>query len=397
MPLADGQVVAGYTILRTLGSGGMGDVYLAQHPRLPRRDALKVLGNSVSHDDEYRQRFTLEAETVATLRHPHIVTIYDRGESDGRLWIAMEFVDGIDAARLLHQHPEGLPPAEVIRIVAAVADALDYAHSRQLLHRDIKPANILLGQRQTGDDRIMLVDFGVARHIDRVSNLTGADMTIGTVSYAAPEQLKGEQIDGRADQYALAATAYHLLTGAAPYAYTNPTVVISHHLSSEPPDIAAQRPDLARFGPVFTKAMAKDPADRFERCRDFALSMLRAAGAEHGAAPRHRMPQRGSRRLRWAAAAAGALLVAGAATAAVLLSSHHRGGRDSVPPVAPSLPPPAVASRMDLPVVLIGADCAVLGAAAVDQTGAPAYCARSDGPGSTTVWSTQPDRLRGAS
>ena len=397
-PLADGVDFAGYTIVRLLGLGGMGEVYLAQHPRLPRRDALKVLGNAVSDDEEYRRRFNLEAEMVATLRHPHIVTIYDRGEFDGRLWIAMEFIDGIDGARLLARHPGGVPPAEVVRIVSAVADALDYAHSRRLLHRDIKPANILLGAPESGDDRIMLVDFGVARQIGRVSNLTGADMTVGTVSYAAPEQLKGEEIDGRADQYALAATAYHLLTGAAPYAYTNPAVVISHHLSSEPPVIGEEHPELARFGSVFTRAMAKDPADRFERCRDFALAMLRAAGTEHGMAARHRMPQPKSRR-RWLVAGFAALLVAGAAIAAVIAvvivpGIHHRE-RDATPPATP--PPPAVASRMDLPVVVMGADCAVLGAAAVDQTGAPAYCARTDGPTGESVWSQQPDRLRAVS
>ena len=195
MPLADGQIFAGYTIGRILGAGGMGEVYLARHPRLPRHDALKVLGVEVSHDEEYRQRFNQEAEMVATLRHPNIVTIYDRGDFDGQLWIAMEFVDGTDASRLLtDKYPKGIPPAEVVRIITPIADALDYAHGRGLLHRDIKPANILLGVPESADDRIMLVDFGVARWIGQSSDLTGADMTVGTVNYAAPEQLKGEQI-----------------------------------------------------------------------------------------------------------------------------------------------------------------------------------------------------------
>ena len=122
MPLADGQAFAGYTIERILGSGGMGEVYLAKHPRLPRHDALKVLGAAVSSDEEYRQRFNLEAEMVSTLRHPHIVTIYDRGDFDGQLWISMEFVDGTDAARLLAEdYPNGIPAAEVVRIAAAIA------------------------------------------------------------------------------------------------------------------------------------------------------------------------------------------------------------------------------------------------------------------------------------
>ena len=392
MPLADGQMFAGYTVGRILGAGGMGEVYLAQHPRLPRRDALKVLGFEVSHDEEYRQRFNQEAEMVATLRHPNIVTIYDRGDCDGQLWIAMEFVDGTDASRLLtDRYPKGIPPAEVVRIITPIADALDYAHSRGLLHRDIKPANILLGIPESADDRIMLVDFGVARWIGQSSDLTGSDMTVGTVNYAAPEQLKGEQIDGHADQYSLAATAYHMLTGAAPFANSNPSVVISQHLSAQPPPIGAGHPDLDRLGPVFATALAKDPADRFARCGDFAEAMRDALSPAGGTAARHRKPEDGSGWKRWIAAAGGVLLFAGGAGA--LLLRHSGAGREPVP----TAPPPAVSARMDLPVVVIGADCAVLGAAAVDESGSAAYCARADVQSQETVWSPQPERLRAGS
>jgi serine/threonine-protein kinase len=384
MTLRDGQVFAGYTIVRILGLGGMGEVYLGEHPRLPRQDALKVLGAAVSHDDEFRQRFNQEAEMVAGLHHPHIVTIYDRGETDGKLWIAMEYVEGTDAGRLLSErYPQGIPAAEVVDIVTAVGEALDYAHSRNLLHRDIKPANILLGSPEAtgGSERIMLADFGVARWLGQTSNLTGTDMTVGTVTYAAPEQLKGEAIDGHADQYALAATAYHLLTGTAPFNNTNPAVVISAHLSAPPPDFGAGRPELARFAPVFAKALAKDPADRYERCSDFAAALRHALDG----------PAEPARR-RWVAAAMGALMLCGAGVAAFLLvpRGHDAGGRSE----STTAPPPAVSARMDLPVVLIGADCAVLGAAAVDATGAPAYCARPDPSSAAIVWSVQPDRLK---
>ena len=398
MPLADGEVFAGYTILRVLGTGGMGEVYLAEHPRLPRRDALKVLGTAVSHDDEYRQRFSQEADMVATLRHPNIVTIYDRGDCDGQLWISMEFIDGTDASRLLTEcYPRGIPAAQVVRIVSAVADALDYAHSRGLLHRDIKPANILLGHPDSGDgvDRIMLADFGVARWVGQTSNLTGTDMTVGTITYAAPEQLKGQQIDGHADQYSLAATAFHLLTGAAPFDNTNPAAVISAHLSAPPPEIGSGDPDLGRFGPVFAKALAKDPADRFDSCGDFGRALQDALGPTGGSA-RHRKggpgPDRG--RSRWVTAGLSGLLLAGAVAAAAVLAYRHRVSESDPTPTTP--PPPAVSARMDLPVVVTGADCAVLGAAAVTETGAPAYCARPDSQPGVTVWSLQPEDLRSA-
>lgn len=385
MPLADGQNFAGYTIERILGSGGMGEVYLAQHPRLPRHDALKVLGTAVSSDDEYRQRFNLEAEMVATLHHPHIVTIYDRGDTDGQLWLAMEFVDGTDASRMLtDEYPNGIPAPDVVRIVRGIADALDYAHSHNILHRDIKPANILIGQNGASANRILLADFGVARWIGKPNNLTEADMTVGTVNYAAPEQLKGEELDGRADQYALAATTYHLLTGEAPFANSNPAIVIGHHLSSAPPKIG--REDLVRFGPVFAKALAKKPADRFRSCGDFARAM---EDALVGPGARHRRAGAGSSRGRWVAIGLGGLLAGGIAAALLMPRMHDPDTRSA--PITP--PPPAVSARMDLPVVVLGADCAVLGAAAVTPAGDPAYCAHGTPGSDAIVWSTTPERL----
>src|SRR4029079_5253164 len=223
MPLADGATFAGYTIVRMLGSGGMGEVYLAQHPRLPRRDALKVLPAMVSADVEYRERFNREADIAATLWHPYIVGVHDRGECDGQIWISMDYVEGTDAAQMLRErHPNGLPAREVAGIVAAVADALDYAHERGLLHRDVKPANILLAHPDSGDQRILLADCGIARWVNDISGLTATNMTVGTASYAAPEQLMGERLDARAVQYALAATTFHLLTGSAPFSTCEP-------------------------------------------------------------------------------------------------------------------------------------------------------------------------------
>jgi serine/threonine-protein kinase len=274
MPLNNGDVFAGYTIVRRLGSGGMGEVYLAQHPRLPRRDALKVLPAALTADHEYRQRFSREADIAATLWHPHIVGIHDRGEFEGQLWLSMDYVEGTDAAELLRsRYPSGLPKALAFEIVSAVADALDYAHLRGLLHRDVKPANILLADTDPRGQRIMLADFGIARQLGDISGLTATNMVMGTTTYAAPEQLMGSDIDGRADQYALGCTAFHLLTGSAPYQNPSAAVVITQHLSAPPPSIGERRADLADLSAVITKVLAKNPADRYPSCSDFAAAL----------------------------------------------------------------------------------------------------------------------------
>jgi serine/threonine-protein kinase len=388
MSLSAGQVFAGYTIVQRLGSGAMGEVYLVEHPRLPRRDALKVMASQVSTDSEYRERFNREAQNAAALSHPGIVTVYDRGEFDGQLWLSMDYVEGTDASRLLEkQYRHGLPPDEVVRIVTAVADALDYAHQRQLLHRDVKPANILLAQLDSGGWRALLADFGIARRVDDSSGLTQSNIAVGTVAYAAPEQLMGLPLDGRADQYSLAATAFELLTGSHLYRDRNPAVVISQHVSAPPPAIADRKPELSGLGPVLSKALAKSPADRYATCTDFAKSLARQldgvaddlgvndatmAATPVGLARHQRKPAKSrTRPLVIVAAAVVALLIVGGATAAILMSRHQKPAVAQPPQPLP--PPP---SAPVVPVVLVGADCAVLGAAGVTETGQKAYCAR---------------------
>ena len=181
-----------------------------------------------------------------------------------------------------------MPPDKVVRIVTAVAEALDYAHQRGLLHRDIKPANILIANPDTDDERIMLADFGIARRVGDASELTGTNMTVGTVAYAAPEQLKGEEIDGRADQYALGGHGISAADGHAAVPALQSAVVISQHLTADPPQIGSRRPELSGLGPVFDKALAKSPEDRYDRCIDFARALAHHIGtaeqdAEHAA------------------------------------------------------------------------------------------------------------------
>ena len=277
LTLTTGDVFAGFRIIRVLGAGGMGTVYLAEHPRLPRENALKILPAQWSADPVYRARFEREAELAADLSHPNIVQVHDRGEHDGQFWLSMDYVAGTDAARLLREKfSAGMPLDEVVPIINAVSSALDYAHHRGLLHRDVKPANILLedGENPRG---IFLADFGIARRIDDGLRLTATNMTVGTVNYSAPEQLRGDPVDGRADQYALACTAFHLLTGAPPFDDSNSAVVISHHVGAPPPSIGAVHPELAGLDWVFATAMAKDPARRFGSCQEFAEQLARYA------------------------------------------------------------------------------------------------------------------------
>jgi ABC-type amino acid transport substrate-binding protein/tRNA A-37 threonylcarbamoyl transferase component Bud32 len=341
MPLVEGEDFAGYTILRLLGVGGMGEVYLVQHPRLPRREALKVLPSELTCDREYRERFDREAAMVATLWHPHIVALHDRGEFDGQLWISMDYVEGTDAARLLQDYVDGLAPEEVVRIVTGVADALDYAHDHQMLHRDVKPANILIARSNTGS-RSLLGDFGIARRLDDPGTLTSTNMTVGTVLYAAPEQLLGDPLDGRADQYALAATAFHLLTGSPLFQHSNPNVVISSHLTKPPPSIEDRLPELSVLGPVFAKALAKAPEERFDSCLEFARGLeheLDALARDVGAVDRTmsslpvKRPPRQKRKIRWPIVVPAILAVLIIAAAAVVAGGvlQHR-------PAAPTAP-----------------------------------------------------------
>ena len=270
MALASGATFAGYTVARRLGSGVTGEVYLAQDPRSVRWVALKVLTREMSSDSEFRQRFLSETTSVANLYHPHIVEVHARGEFQGQLWIAMDQVEGSSAAQLMAERfPVVSPAGEALAIVTAVASALDHAHERGLLHRDVKPANILLTSPAAGEQRILLADFGIVR---------GA----GTVGYAAPEQLMGAEIDGRADQYALAATAFHLLTGAPPVEDADPGAALRRILNDPPPRLSDQRPELARLDGVFSRALAKRPADRFDSCRELADAANEQAGASIG-------------------------------------------------------------------------------------------------------------------
>ncbi|MFI5779271.1 serine/threonine-protein kinase [Nocardia sp. NPDC051570] len=273
--LNSGDVFAGFTIERLLGQGGMGSVYLARHPRLPRLTALKLLNRELFTDAEIRARFDREADLAAQLDHPNIVAVYDRGIEDDLLWISMQYVDGVDAATV---NPYSMPPERAVQIIEGVAAALDYAHSSGVLHRDVKPANILLARSGGGKgERVFLTDFGIARLREDSTHLTQAGMFTATLAYASPEQMTGAELDHRSDQYSLACALYWMLTGSAAFDSEDPSEVIRGHLQLPVPSASVRRPGLSpAVDSVIARAMAKRPIERFATCSDFAAAAKRA-------------------------------------------------------------------------------------------------------------------------
>jgi serine/threonine-protein kinase len=275
MPLVSGATVAGFCVVRQLEYAEFGELYLAEHPRLPRLQLLQLIPAEISADLDYREDFTEESGLAATLWHPNILGLTDRGEFEDQLWLSTDYLEGSDAAQLLgNNHPDGMPPKMVIEIVSAIAEALDYAHDRGVLHRYVNPGNILVGKAPADKRRIALFGFGVARPVgDKSNTLTRAKVIIGTASYTAPERLMDDAVDGRADQYGLAATAFHLLTGSPPFAHFNQAVLVGKHLNERPPRPSDIRPDLTEFDAIFARALSQDPVDRFRRCRDFSRAL----------------------------------------------------------------------------------------------------------------------------
>lgn len=272
--LAQGQLFAGYQIERLLGAGGMGEVYLARDRDLPRMIALKVLGRAVSDDADVRSRFMREADTVARLSHPNIVGVYARGEDEGQLWMAMQYVEGTDLTAELAAGP--LAPDRAVHIVTEVAKALDRAHESGVLHRDVKPANILLAGGSGG--QVFLADFGIAKILDQVGEATRTGQLYASLRYAAPEQFESTAVlDRRVDVYALGGTLHHLLTGTAPYPGETPAQLLHGHLNLPVPQPSSQRPGLpGGFDQVVTAALAKNPDDRFATCGELAAAAQHA-------------------------------------------------------------------------------------------------------------------------
>ena len=270
-----GTVLAGYKIESLLGAGASGEVYLAGDFERGGRVALKVLAAELADDVRFRRRFLRESSIAATLDHPHAVSIVAAGESDGVLYLAMSYIEGIDLRELLRRERR-LDPERAVLLLAQVAEALDAAHRAGLVHRDVKPANILIAEESAGE-RAVVCDFGLARHVSSAGSLTGDRGFVGTIDYIAPEQVEGSVTGVRADVYSLACVLFECLAGVRPFERETELSVVFAHLNEPPPRVSEAWPALPRaLDGVFARGLAKRPDDRFATCAEL-MRATRAA------------------------------------------------------------------------------------------------------------------------
>ncbi len=275
---AAGSRIAGYRLEERIGQGGMAVVFRAHDERLGRTVALKILAPTLAHDAEFQRRFIRESRAAAAIDDPHIVPVFAAGEADGMLFIAMRYVAGGDAQSLLNRESP-LPPGRVAAIISPVASALDAAHRAGLVHRDVKPSNMLMDVLPGRPDHVYLSDFGLTKAVASTSGMTRAGEVMGTLAYMSPEQIAGQPVDGRADQYALACSAFELLAGTPPFRGDELAAVMYAHLSEPPPQLTSRRPGFPpAVDGVLSRALAKAPGDRYESCGRFADALRDAFG-----------------------------------------------------------------------------------------------------------------------
>lgn len=277
VPVA-GRRVGSYTLRSIIQEGGMGVVYRAHDERLDRTVALKLLRDEFASDDSFRQRFVRESRAAASIDHPHILPVFDAGEVDGELYIATRLVEGSDLRTALRDGGR-LSIERAMIVCGQIAQALDAAHLAGLVHRDVKPANILLAPGE--HDHAYLIDFGITRsHHTGDPGLTLTGHFVGTPEYVSPEQVGEQDVDGRADQYALACVLYHCLTGQAPFGRASAVDVLHAHLYRHPPRVGDLRPDVtARQSAAVERALSKTPDERFDTCAQFIAAARGAAAA----------------------------------------------------------------------------------------------------------------------
>jgi serine/threonine-protein kinase len=326
-----GEVLAErYELEELVGTGGMSSVFRAHDKLLDRKVALKVLHQQYGEDAEYVERFRREARSVASLSHPNIVTVIDRGEHEGRQFIVFEYVEGDNLKRLIERRGPA-PTATALELGMQIARGLSFAHQQGLVHRDVKPQNVLLN----GDGEAKVTDFGIARSLDVKHGMTQTGTVLGTSDYIAPEQAQGQMVDEHTDVYSLGVVLYELLTSEVPFPGENFVAVAMRHINEPPPSIRDKRPDVPpRVEAAVQRAMAKDPADRFptmaEFCRELDACLAELQGGATTVAPAVTAPRpsraRRARNLNpWPFLLVLAALLAIGAVVAVLLVNRDNG------------------------------------------------------------------------
>src|SRR6476620_5797438 len=315
-----GEDLAGYKIDSVAGRGGMGVVFRAEHLHLTRIVALKVLTADLAGNRSFRQRFIREAQTAARLDHPNIVPVFDAGEVEGLLYIAMKYIDGVDLGHVL-DNEERLSAQRTVDLLADIADALDVAHGAGLVHRDVKPGNVLVDNA-----RSYLTDFGLTKRIASRTALTAAGRTVGTAAYLAPEQIRGQDVDARTDIYAFGCVLYECMTGDVPFVRDTDMAVLWAHLEQDPEPPSGRVPELPKaLDAVFAQALAKRKEDRFTSSGELIKAVAEATDAQRPASSaRNKVPvttvlvasdDRATRSMIEATLAEGRVAVAGAGDA----------------------------------------------------------------------------------
>ena len=317
----------GYRIEAVLGRGGMGVVYRAYDQRLKRNVALKLVAPELSEEARFRERFLTETEIAASLEHPSVVPIYDAGEVDGQLYLAMRFIEGRELKTLLAEQG-ALEPARAIAICSQFAGALDQAHERGLVHRDVKPSNVLLDQRE----HVYLADFGLSQRLSEPGIATGPGLSLGTPAYAAPEQIQGGDVDGRADVYSLGCVLYECLTGEPPFTGSSDLALLWAHVQEPPPKPSEHNTALPEaIDAVIATAIAKDRDNRYASCGELIEAASDALGVHRPVTIRDRKAL--------ILTALGVAIAAAAVVAGVLVSqgSGHPGRPSTKPTLAPKV------------------------------------------------------------
>jgi serine/threonine-protein kinase len=285
-----GQVIADrYHVVKKLGGGGMGQVYLAEHVKMGRRSAIKVMNPSMVHDPDAIARFNREASNASRITHPNVCAIYDFGETaDGVIYLAMEYIEG-EALTALIEREGVLPVHRATDIFLQVAEALHAAHDLGIVHRDLKPDNIMLVRGRDGRDVVKVVDFGIAKAVggdEAGQKVTKTGLVVGTPEFMSPEQLSGDKVDGRSDVYSLALVYYQMLTGTLPFKADSAQEIMIKRLTDEPAPLAVARPDLTFPGGLqqaFDTAFARMPAGRYQQVARFAADVAAVTGRTRGA------------------------------------------------------------------------------------------------------------------